>query len=184
MFPFYLNFSISIAISLMHSYSFYLVSLPPFSSPFHALLCCHLSFWFYCSLILLLLPSCVFVHWPIWLLIWPSLISCLVTAYLCSILQCALQFLENANLFYSFIPTKYCRFSYRLFIWKAQYGWHHLYRFSPASTLGWLPSLGSQTPHVHLCWHLCHVIVYVCLIYFSEHKSPFFIFVFLAPDQW
>lgn len=49
-------------------------------------------------------------------------------------------------------------------------------------------SLGSQTPRLHLCWHLlCHVvIVCVCLscLHFCIELSLFSIFVFLVPRPW
>ena len=50
-----------------------------------------------------------------------SLLSCLDSAYLCSLILCALQFLGNAKLFYSRVPYRFCHYGELLFIRKVQY---------------------------------------------------------------
>lgn len=50
-----------------------------------------------------------------------SLLSCLNSAYLCSLILCALQFLGNAKLFYSRVPYRFCHYGELLFIRKVQY---------------------------------------------------------------
>lgn len=50
-----------------------------------------------------------------------SLISCLDSAYLCSLILCALEFLGNAKLFYSHVPYRSCHYGELLIIRKVQY---------------------------------------------------------------
>lgn len=91
--------------------------------------CCHASLWFCCHLILLLLASSHFCASACMITSLASLISCLNSAYLCSLVLCALQFLGDAKLFYSRVPYRSCHYGELLFIRKVQYEWQHLYEF-------------------------------------------------------
>lgn len=113
-------------------WSFSLVSLSLFSSPFIAVIYLFgftvISFCFCWQVHILCALACVTAGLA-------SLVSCLDSAYLCSLVLCALRFLGNAKSFYSRVPYRSCHYGELLFIRKVQYEWHHLYEFFPAYPL-------------------------------------------------
>ena len=75
-----------------------------------------------------------------------SLISCLDSAYLCSLILCALEFLGNAKLFYSHVPYRSCHYGELLIIRKSSMSDTTFMNFSCLLSEQRFPSPGSQTP--------------------------------------
>lgn len=110
----------------------------------------------------------VFVHWQVWLFIWPSLI-CFDIAHVSFFLPSALYVPGNAKLFKSSVPYGSCHFWWTLVYLKSPVRMTpSLWILSCLHSEQRFPFLGSQEPCLHLCWHLCHVvIVCVCVCLFS-----------------